>query len=224
MTATYATANSHATSIADTLSSSANLSNSIGLRSRAVAVPQRRVLSLGIKCYKGGRSKSRSKASTAKTSSSAAKVTAETVVDSDGMLSTNSAPVASNAVAFKKMIAAPTVEELAQSFAEEPWHAELHATWERISARNPHEPEYLQAVKEVMDTMKPVFAKRPEFIAVFERMAEPERMILFRVPWVDDEGVTHVNRGFRVQFSSTLGPYKGGLRYGICETTRFLFT
>mmetsp|Transcript_19808 Transcript_19808/g.55063 ORF Transcript_19808/g.55063 Transcript_19808/m.55063 type:complete len:388 (+) Transcript_19808:310-1473(+) len=118
----------------------------------------------------------------------------------------------SNTVALS-MIQAPTVEELAQSFAEEPWHTELHGAWDRIRRRNEHEPEFLQAVKEVMDTMAPVFARRPEFIAVFERMAEPERMIVFRVPWVDDEGATHVNRGFRVQFSSTLGPYKGGLRF-----------
>ena len=63
-----------------------------------------------------------------------------------------------------------------------------------------------------METMKPVFVKNPEFIDVFERMTEPERMIMFRVPWIDDTGNVRVNRGFRVQFNSTLGPYKGGLR------------
>ncbi len=80
--------------------------------------------------------------------------------------------------------------------------------------RNPNEPEFLQAVREVLTSLKPVIEKHPEFEknAILERIVEPDRMIIFRVPWVDDKGVYHVNRGFRVQFNSAIGPYKGGLR------------
>eukprot|EP00951_Prasinocladus_malaysianus_P048107 scaffold654711_cov42-Prasinocladus_malaysianus.AAC.1 len=73
----------------------------------------------------------------------------------------------------------------------------VQGVWERLKLRNMHESEYLQAVAEVLETMQPVFEKHPKYLSVFERMAEPERMIMFRVPWVDDSGNTRVNRGFR---------------------------
>lgn len=81
--------------------------------------------------------------------------------------------------------------------------------------KNIHEPEYLQAVKEVLTTLEPVVNKHKEYenIALLERMVEPERIISFRVPWVNDAGQVIVNRGFRVQFNSLIGPYKGGLRF-----------
>lgn len=84
-----------------------------------------------------------------------------------------------------------------------------------VEARNPHEPEFLQAVHEVLESIAPVLEAHPEFVdgGILERLVEPERQILFRVPWVDDTGRLQVNRGYRVQFSSVLGPYKGGLRF-----------
>lgn len=89
---------------------------------------------------------------------------------------------------------------------------EVYAT---VQTRNPHEPEFLQAVHEVLESIAPVLERHPQFVAagILDRLVEPERQILFRVPWVDDAGQLQVNRGFRVQFSSVLGPYKGGLRF-----------
>ena len=80
--------------------------------------------------------------------------------------------------------------------------------------RNPGEPEFHQAAREVLNSLAPVIARHPEYEknAILERMIEPDRMITFRVPWVDDKGQYHVNRGFRVQFNNAIGPYKGGLR------------
>ncbi|WP_442916200.1 NADP-specific glutamate dehydrogenase [Leucobacter sp. M11] len=82
-------------------------------------------------------------------------------------------------------------------------------------ARNPGEPEFLQAVYEVLESVAPVLDEHPEFLdaRLLERLIEPERQIMFRVPWVDDANTVRVNRGFRVQFNSALGPYKGGLRF-----------
>ena len=86
---------------------------------------------------------------------------------------------------------------------------------DRVIKRNPAEPEFHQADSEVLESLKPVIEKYPEFIecGVLESIVEPERVIKFRVPWVDDNGVVRVNRGFRVQFNSAIGPYKGGLRF-----------
>lgn len=86
---------------------------------------------------------------------------------------------------------------------------------ETAKRKNSNEPEYLQAVEEVLATIKPVVDNHPEYekIALLERMIEPERIVSFRVPWVNDEGNVVVNRGYRVQFSSLIGPYKGGLRF-----------
>ena len=87
---------------------------------------------------------------------------------------------------------------------------------ERVVAKNPAEPEFHQAVKEVLKSLRPVIEKNEELYrkeALLERLTEPERIVSFRVPWVDDKGQVQVNRGYRVQFSSAIGPYKGGLRF-----------
>lgn len=87
--------------------------------------------------------------------------------------------------------------------------------YERVVAQNPNEPEFHQAVKEVLDSLKVVIDKNEEKyrkLSILERLVEPERIISFRVPWVDDKGVVQVNKGYRVQFNSAIGPYKGGLR------------
>ncbi|GAA4139335.1 NADP-specific glutamate dehydrogenase [Actinomadura keratinilytica] len=91
----------------------------------------------------------------------------------------------------------------------------LSEAYDRILRRNPGEPEFHQAVKEVLETLAPVLDRRPELLdaKIIERVTEPERQIIFRVPWQDDKGEIHVNRGFRVEFNSALGPYKGGLRF-----------
>jgi glutamate dehydrogenase (NADP+) len=91
----------------------------------------------------------------------------------------------------------------------------LESIYEEVTERNPGEPEFHQAVGGVLNSLGPVLERHPEFIeeSVVERLCEPERQIRFRVPWHDDEGKVHVNRGFRVEFSSALGPYKGGLRF-----------
>ena len=85
----------------------------------------------------------------------------------------------------------------------------------KVAARNPGEPEFLQAVKEVVETIWDAYISNPRFVKanVLERIVEPERTIMFRVPWMDDKGEVHVNRGYRVQFNSAIGPYKGGLRF-----------
>ncbi len=91
----------------------------------------------------------------------------------------------------------------------------LNELMERVEKRNPNEPEFHQTVKEVLESIEPVLEQRPEYITsgVVERMVEPERIIKFRVPWMDDNGNVVVNRGFRIQFNSAIGPYKGGLRF-----------
>ena len=90
------------------------------------------------------------------------------------------------------------------------------AAYERVVAQNPGEPEFHQAVKEVLDSLKVVIDKNEEEyrrLSILERLVEPERIISFRVPWVDDSGKVQVNKGYRVQFNSAIGPYKGGLRF-----------
>ena len=91
----------------------------------------------------------------------------------------------------------------------------LNELMERVIKRNANEPEFHQAVREVLESIEPVIEKHPEYIklGVLERIVEPDRIIKFRVPWVDDNGNVHVNRGFRIQFNSAIGPYKGGLRF-----------
>jgi glutamate dehydrogenase (NADP+) len=91
----------------------------------------------------------------------------------------------------------------------------LEALFDEVIRRNPGEVEFHQAVREVLDSLGPVLAKHPEFAdrKIIERICEPERQVIFRVPWQDDRGEVHINRGFRVEFNSALGPYKGGLRF-----------
>ena len=91
----------------------------------------------------------------------------------------------------------------------------IENVYEDVVDRNPGEEEFHQAVREVLESVEPALKKHPEFAEakILERLVEPERQIIFRVPWVDDEGEVHVNRGFRVQFNSAIGPYKGGIRF-----------
>ncbi|QXT61931.1 NADP-specific glutamate dehydrogenase [Tessaracoccus palaemonis] len=92
---------------------------------------------------------------------------------------------------------------------------QLEAIYGEVIGRNPGEAEFHQAVREVFDSLAPVVQRHPEYLdmKMLERICEPERQIIFRVPWTDDKGEVHINRGFRVEFNSALGPYKGGLRF-----------
>ncbi len=94
-------------------------------------------------------------------------------------------------------------------------NAYIKKIWDDVKAKNANEPEFLQAVEEVLTTLEPAVDQMPQLEpnAILERMVEPERVIMFRVPWMDDAGNYHVNRGYRVQFNSAIGPYKGGLRF-----------
>ncbi len=94
-------------------------------------------------------------------------------------------------------------------------HPNLRPMYSEVLKRNPSEPEFQQAVYEVMLSLAPIAGSRPEYAqwSILSRMTEPERQIIFRVPWTDDAGVVQVNRGYRVEFNSALGPYKGGLRF-----------
>ncbi|MGP1678234.1 MAG: NADP-specific glutamate dehydrogenase [Burkholderiales bacterium] len=91
----------------------------------------------------------------------------------------------------------------------------IEAIYQKVKSRNPGEDEFHQAVKEVLESLGPVLVKYPEFAEqkIIERICEPERQIIFRVPWQDDHNEVHINRGFRVEFNSAIGPYKGGLRF-----------
>ena len=91
----------------------------------------------------------------------------------------------------------------------------VHDVYKKVQIRNPYEREFLQAVKELLQTVIPVLEKHPEFIekGILERLTEPDRLISFRVSWVDDQGRVQVNRGYRVQFNDSVGPYKGGIRF-----------
>ncbi len=91
----------------------------------------------------------------------------------------------------------------------------LQRVMDQVLKRNPHEPEFHQAVQEVLESLEPVAERHPEWVkaGIFDRIVEPERQVIFRVPWVDDNGNVQVNRGYRVQFNSAIGPYKGGIRF-----------
>ncbi len=95
------------------------------------------------------------------------------------------------------------------------YHAEIEAFMDRVRAKNGHEPEFLQAVQEVAEAVIPIVEATPKYKAskILDRIVEPERTIIFRVPWIDDKGEVQVNRGYRVEFNSAIGPYKGGLRF-----------
>ena len=94
-------------------------------------------------------------------------------------------------------------------------HNAIKAFMDQVAERNPNEPEFLQAVEEVAETIVPFMEAHPKYkdARILERIVEPERVLMFRVPWTDDAGQVHVNRGFRVEFNSAIGPYKGGLRF-----------
>jgi glutamate dehydrogenase (NADP+) len=94
-------------------------------------------------------------------------------------------------------------------------HAAIQKTLEVVKSRNPNEPEFLQAVTEVLTSIEPAIARHKKYQdwAILDRIVEPERQVIFRVPWQDDKGNIHVNRGYRIQFNSAIGPYKGGLRF-----------
>ena len=91
----------------------------------------------------------------------------------------------------------------------------LQSVYDSVLARNPGQPEFHQAVYEVLESLEPIVEKHPEWLAagIVDRIVEPERQIMFRVSWIDDQGKVQVNRGYRVQFNSAIGPYKGGLRF-----------
>ena len=93
-------------------------------------------------------------------------------------------------------------------------NAYLLSVLETVKRRNPAEPEFIQAVTEVLETLEPVIERRPDLVEanIMERIVEPDRQIIFRVPWVDDQGKIQVNRGYRIQFNDAIGPYKGGIR------------
>jgi len=95
------------------------------------------------------------------------------------------------------------------------YQKQIDAFMDSVKAKQPHETEFLQAVEEVAETVIPFIANKPKYknAKVLERMTEPERIIMFRVPWIDDKGVVQLNKGYRVEFNSAIGPYKGGLRF-----------
>ncbi|RLC53429.1 MAG: glutamate dehydrogenase, partial [Candidatus Cloacimonadota bacterium] len=92
---------------------------------------------------------------------------------------------------------------------------EMKAFLDRVAAKNPAQPEFLQAVHEVVESVWDIYQSNPRFkdAKILERIVEPERTIMFRVPWTNDKGEVEVNRGYRIEFNSALGPYKGGLRF-----------
>jgi glutamate dehydrogenase (NADP+) len=94
-------------------------------------------------------------------------------------------------------------------------HEQVQNFMNEVTAQNPHEPEFIQAVQEVAETVIPFIADHPKYAEekILRRMVEPERVIMFRVPWNDDKGNVQINRGYRVEFNSAIGPYKGGLRF-----------
>lgn len=91
----------------------------------------------------------------------------------------------------------------------------MQSDFDAVTHRDPHEREFHQDVSEVLHSVQPVLDRNPEYRSakIIQRIVEPERVIMFRVPWTDDQGDVHVNRGFRVEMNSTTGPYKGGLRF-----------
>jgi len=90
---------------------------------------------------------------------------------------------------------------------------DIKSVLEKVRARDPNQKEFLEAVEEVIHSLEPLLAKYPKYYRVLAAVCEPERIFQFRVPWVDDKGVTHIQRGFRCQFNQSIGPYKGGLRF-----------
>jgi len=96
-----------------------------------------------------------------------------------------------------------------------PHHEQISAFMAEVAAQNPNEAEFIQAVQEVAETVIPFIANHPKYTEhrILERMVEPERILMFRVPWTNDAGEVQVNKGYRIEFNSAIGPYKGGLRF-----------
>lgn len=94
-------------------------------------------------------------------------------------------------------------------------NAYIQSVIDTVKRRDNAKPEYIQSVEEVFSSLTPVIERHPEYVEddILTRMVEPDRLITFRVAWVDDDGKTRINRGYRVQFNSSIGPYKGGLRF-----------
>ncbi|MFA6162736.1 MAG: Glu/Leu/Phe/Val dehydrogenase dimerization domain-containing protein [Methylobacter sp.] len=94
-------------------------------------------------------------------------------------------------------------------------YASVHHFLQRVAERNPGQPEFLQAITEVMESLWPIIEMHPKYSeqGLLDRLVEPERVVMFRVSWVDDHGAVQVNRGYRIQHSMTIGPYKGGRRF-----------
>ena len=109
----------------------------------------------------------------------------------------------------------PKVYKQKTTLMSNQYHAEIEAFMDRVRAKNGHEPEFLQAVQEVAEAVIPFIEANPKYKTskILDRIVEPERTIIFRVPWLDDNGNIQVNRGYRVEFNSAIGPYKGGLRF-----------
>ena len=109
----------------------------------------------------------------------------------------------------------PSISQKTQIEMAQNYQAQIDAFMEKVGAKNPNEPEFLQAVHEVAESVIPFIEEHPKYkdAKILERMVEPERVLMFRVPWMDDNGDVQVNRGFRIQFNSAIGPYKGGLRF-----------
>ena len=109
----------------------------------------------------------------------------------------------------------PNVYKQKTTLMSNQYHAEIEAFMDRVRAKNGHEPEFLQAVQEVAEAVIPFIEANPKYKTskILDRIVEPERTIIFRVPWLDDNGNIQVNRGYRVEFNSAIGPYKGGLRF-----------
>ena len=100
-----------------------------------------------------------------------------------------------------------------RSPAGEMMNPDMKAIYDKVVARDPNQPEFHQACLEVLETLGPAIEAHPEYIPIVERICEPERIIQFRVTWVDDSGHSQVNRGYRIQYNGAIGPYKGGLRF-----------
>jgi glutamate dehydrogenase (NADP+) len=109
----------------------------------------------------------------------------------------------------------PKSKKLKHLIMSNQYHAEIEAFMDRVRAKNGHEPEFLQAVQEVAEAVIPFIEANPKYktAKILDRIVEPERTIIFRIPWLDDQGNVQVNRGYRVEFNSAIGPYKGGLRF-----------
>ena len=99
--------------------------------------------------------------------------------------------------------------------ASNKYEAQVNEFMESVSKRDAQQPEFLQAVQEVAETVIPFIEENPKYkqAKILERMVEPERVIMFRVPWIDDQGEVQINRGYRIEMNSAIGPYKGGLRF-----------